>query len=191
MSCWFVSARLEGHGLILEPVEERHLKGLAASADDETFRWFTSAPVDRSAEAMRAHLAARPEAGPVLAVCDAATGCVLGSSSYYAIQERHRSLEVGYTWFAREHRGTRVNPATKLLMLQHAFETCGAVRVELKTDERNLVSRAAIAKLGAKEEGRFRKHRLMPDGFWRTTVYFSILDEEWPEVRAGLLRRLE
>jgi len=192
MEEWFRAVPLQGFGIRLELVEERHLEGLVASTDNETFRWFPSAPSSRSPEAMREHLASRLEPGhSVYAVCCDRSGEVLGSSAFYDVVPRHRALEIGYTWFAEEHRGTRANPATKLLMLSHALDACGAVRVQLKTDERNMASRAALAKLGATEEGRLRRHRLMPDGFWRTTVYFSILEEEWPEVRERLLARLE
>lgn len=191
MEDWLQVTVLRGFGLRLEPVEDRHLAGLVASTDEETFRWFTSAPNARTPEAMKAHLESRPDEGHVaFAVCNEESGEVLGSSAYLDVAPRHRAVEVGYTWFAREHRGTRVNPAAKLLMLGHAFETCGAVRVQLKTDERNETSRAAIAKLGAQEEGRLRCHRLMPDGHWRTTVYFSVIEQEWPQVREGLLQRL-
>jgi RimJ/RimL family protein N-acetyltransferase len=87
-------------------------------------------------------------------------------------------------------RGTKVNPACKLALLEFGFEELGCVRIQLKTDGRNLHSQAAIRKLGAKEEGTLRKHGIMPDGFIRDTVFFSILPEEWPDVRANLLARL-
>lgn len=182
---------LEAAGVRLEPVEERHLAPLCATIAPDTFRYFTSGPEEPTPDALARHIEARPESPRVVfAVLDDKTGRALGSSSFYDVQEPHRGLEVGYTWFAPEARGTRANPASKLAMLEHAFETMGALRVQLKADERNLASRAALARLGAVEEGRLRKHRRMPDGHMRTTVYFSVVDEDWPNVKQGLLVRL-
>jgi RimJ/RimL family protein N-acetyltransferase len=94
------------------------------------------------------------------------------------------------TWIGKPHRGTKVNPEIKLLMIGHAFEVMGCERVQLKTDGRNIHSQRAIEKLGAKKEGILRRHGQMPDCFMRDTVMYSILPEEWPEVKAGLLARL-
>jgi RimJ/RimL family protein N-acetyltransferase len=116
---------------------------------------------------------------------------VIGSSSFFDIRPGDKGLEVGHTWIKKEHRSTKVNPETKLLMLGHAFETLGAVRVQLKTDARNVQSQNAMKKLGAKLEGTLRRNMVMPDGFVRDSVYFSILAEEWPEVKSGLLVRLK
>ncbi len=115
---------------------------------------------------------------------------VTGFTTYLDIRPAHRGLEVGHTWIGRVWRGTHVNPAAKLLLFEHAFERLGAIRVSLKTDARNLRSQGAIAKLGAVREGVLRSHLVLPDGFRRDTVYYSILDSEWPRVREGLQRRL-
>jgi RimJ/RimL family protein N-acetyltransferase len=96
-----------------------------------------------------------------------------------------------WTWYAPDVWATTINPECKFLLLQHAFETWGALRVQLKTDIKNTRSQAAIRKLGAQYEGTLRNHRLRPDGTVRDTVMFSIIDREWPDVKAGLLRRLE
>lgn len=117
-------------------------------------------------------------------------GRVLGMSCYMDIRPEHRSLEVGMTWYIPEVRGTEVNPECKLLLLGHAFEHLRAVRVTLKTDLRNVHSQAAIAKLGAVREGVLRKHGIQPNGYVRDTVFFSILDDEWPHVRKRLEARL-
>ena len=117
-------------------------------------------------------------------------GSVLGMSCYLDIRSDHRALEIGMTWYIEAVRGTRVNPECKLLLLGHAFEDLGAVRVTLKTDLRNEHSQAAIAKLGAVKEGVLRKHGIQPNGYVRDTVFYSVLDEEWPKVREGLLARL-
>jgi RimJ/RimL family protein N-acetyltransferase len=118
------------------------------------------------------------------------TGKAIGSTSYLEIRPAHRGLEIGSTWITRSYQGTNVNPENKYLLLRHAFETLGAIRVQLKTDGRNLQSQRAIAKLGAKLEGTMRKHIVMPDGYFRDTVMYSITDDEWPRVKAGLEERL-
>jgi RimJ/RimL family protein N-acetyltransferase len=106
------------------------------------------------------------------------------------IQPRNRSLEIGFTRIGKPWQATSVNPESKLLLLEHAFETLGCMRVQLKTDLRNLQSQAAIAKLGAVREGVLRKQLLLPDGHQRDTVMFSITDDEWPAVRKDLEARL-
>ncbi len=115
---------------------------------------------------------------------------VVGSTSYLEIDEHHRRLEIGATWITPDHQRSPVNTEAKLLQLSHAFDTLGCNRVELKTDSLNSKSRAAIARIGAKEEGTFRNHMVMPDGRLRHSVYFSITVEEWPAVRTNLEARL-
>jgi len=116
-------------------------------------------------------------------------GVLIGSSSYMAIVPADARLEIGATWLVAEARGTAANPEAKLLMLENAFRA-GYNRVEFKTDSNNVRSRAALAKLGATEEGTLRGHMWMPQGYFRDSVYFSILAAEWPGIRAGLERRL-
>ncbi len=106
------------------------------------------------------------------------------------VRPAHRGLEIGYTWIARAYQGTRVNPECKYLLLRHAFEKLGAIRVQLKTDGRNLQSQHAIEKLGAVKEGVLRKHLILPDGYVRDTVMYSITDSEWPHVKSRLEARL-
>jgi N-acetyltransferase len=115
---------------------------------------------------------------------------VVGTTRYLALAPEHRRLEIGGTFYVRPARGTSVNPACKRLLLGHAFEALGCVRVELKCDARNAASRAALAKLGATCEGTLRRHIVLGDGFVRDTVYFSVLDAEWPRVKADLEARL-
>ena len=119
------------------------------------------------------------------------TGELVGSSRYMEVQTRDRGVEIGWTWYARRHWGTTVNPESKFILLRHAFEDWGAIRVALKTDVLNVHSQAAIRKLGARFEGVLRQHRIRRDGSYRDTVMFSILDSEWPQVRERLLRRLD
>jgi len=109
-----------------------------------------------------------------------------GSTSYLNISNTNARLEIGATWIGKEFQGTGLNKQQKLLMLTHAFETIGMQRVELKTDARNLQSQRAMEKIGAIKEGSLRSHTLMEDGFRRHTVYFSILIDEWPEVKSRI-----
>jgi len=115
---------------------------------------------------------------------------IVGSSSYLDIKPEHRALEIGATWINREWRGTFVNPEAKYLMLQHAFETQGAIRVQLKADARNEPSVAAMRKLNLVYEGTLRKHMIKDDGTTRDTAFFSVLDDEWPAMKQRLEDRL-
>ena len=118
------------------------------------------------------------------------TGRYVGMTRYLNIEEAHKKLEIGSTWYEPSVWAGAVNPESKLLLMQHAFEALKFNRVEYKTDVRNARSRAAILKLGAKQEGIFRKHMIMADGHVRDSVYFSIIDDDWPAVKAGLEKRL-
>jgi RimJ/RimL family protein N-acetyltransferase len=115
---------------------------------------------------------------------------IVGSSRFWKIDRSNRKLEIGHTWIAATWQRTRVNSEAKLLMLEYAFEQLGCVRVQFTTDERNEKSRQAILRLGAKQEGIVRNERIMPDGWKRNSVRFSIIDEEWPDVRRMLKERL-
>jgi RimJ/RimL family protein N-acetyltransferase len=117
-------------------------------------------------------------------------GRVVGSTRYMDVQAASKGVEIGWTWYAPETWGTVVNPEAKFLLLRHAFEEWGAIRVQLKTDLKNLRSQAAIKKLGAKEEGVLRRHRFRRDGTIRDSVIFSIIREEWPAVKAALEERI-
>ncbi|WEF52755.1 GNAT family N-acetyltransferase [[Pseudomonas] carboxydohydrogena] len=119
-----------------------------------------------------------------------ATGEPIGSTRFWRLDRANRTVEIGHTWISASYQRTAVNTEMKLLMLTHAFETLSCVRVQFQTDELNAKSRAAIARLGAKEEGILRNERIMPDGRIRNTVMFSILDSEWPDVKSKLSARL-
>ncbi|KAF0106686.1 MAG: N-acetyltransferase GCN5 [Hyphomonadaceae bacterium] len=119
----------------------------------------------------------------------APNGEIVGQTCYLNLREPDCGVEIGGTWYDAKYHGSKINPAAKLLMLGNAFDA-GAVRVEFKTDELNLKSRAAILKLGAKFEGIFRKHMKRVNGTWRDSAYYSIIDSEWPAVKAGLEARL-
>ena len=118
------------------------------------------------------------------------TGEPVGSTGYLEIRERHRSVEIGRTWIGKAWQGTRVNPESKYLLLRHAFETLGALRVQFKTDSNNLHSQRAIEKLGAMREGVLRRYQIRSNGLPRDTVMYSLIADEWPAVREGLLGRL-
>ena len=191
---WARSPLLQGKLARLEPLDARHVPGLlSAAADPVTWTWIP-ARLDHEtairtwlADALRAR-----DAGTELpfATLEATTGRVVGSTRYMAIVPAHRRLEIGWTWLAPAAWGTGINVETKLLLLTHAFDTLGAMRVELKTDARNERSRAAILALGAEFEGIFRKHMRMPDGRIRDSAWYAITDDDWPAVRARLTARL-
>ena len=124
------------------------------------------------------------------AIRDRGTGQVLGSTRYLNIMPKDRGLEIGWTWLTGAARRTSVNTECKYLLLRHAFETLGAIRVQLKTDSRNVTSQRAIERIGAVKEGILRNHVIMPDGYYRHSVYYSILDSEWPSVKAHLEGKL-
>jgi RimJ/RimL family protein N-acetyltransferase len=181
---------LEGRYVRLEPLAIGHHADLCAvGLDEELWRWTPTAV--RTPEDMRAYIdiALRAQAeGSALpfATVDRTTGRAIGSTRFANIDRGHRRLEIGWTWIGRAWQRTAVNTEAKYLMLRHAFETLGAMRVELKTDSLNERSRRAILRLGAVEEGTFRKHMLTENGRIRHTVYFSIVDEEWPAVKTRL-----
>jgi RimJ/RimL family protein N-acetyltransferase len=123
------------------------------------------------------------------ALVERQSGRIAGSTRYLNIVPEHRRLEIGYTFVGAAWQRTTINSAAKLLLLAHAFERLGCIRVELKTDARNAQSRAAIARLGAQEEGYFRRHMICADGSLRDTVYLSIVADEWPSIKARLVAR--
>lgn len=181
---------LEGRHVRLEPVSLAHVPALwQAGAHEELWRYMPYAM--RSEDDMRAYLTAelaRQTAGEVLRFVTVAraTREVVGSTSYLNIDRRHRRLEIGGTWLTPAWQRSPMNTEAKYLQLQHAFETLGCIRVELKTDALNTQSRRAIARLGATEEGTFRNHMIMPSGRIRHSVYFSMIVEEWPRLKAHL-----
>jgi ribosomal-protein-alanine N-acetyltransferase len=183
---------LVGRTVKVEPLGHEHAEGLWRLADPEIFTYMGRWPHDGTLEAFHEYvdrMLALPDT-IMFAMVLLETGQPVGVTSYMDIRPAHRGLEIGNTWITAPYQGTQVNPENKYLLLRHAFETLGAVRVQLKTDGRNLRSQRAIAKLGAKLEGVLRKHMFLQDGYLRDTVMFSITDDEWPGVKAGLEERL-
>ena len=183
---------LAGRFVRLEPIEERHRDDLLAAAaqDPATFRYM-GADLSVGADVWPSYLADALQPDYVAwATVDAASGRAVGASRFGDIAPEHGRLEIGWTWIAPSHQRSATNTEAKLLQLGYAFDELGATRVALKTDGRNLRSQAAIERLGAQREGTLRRHMRMPDGFIRDTVYFSILAEEWPAVKARLEERL-
>jgi RimJ/RimL family protein N-acetyltransferase len=186
----------EGEVVRLEPLARRHERGLFEAAQDaRIWRWMHY-DASESREKFHAWLEdalAASEAGTegAFATVDVATGRPVGSTRYLALRPEHRVLEIGWTWLAPAYWQTGANVEAKLLMLEHAFEDLGCLRVEFKTDARNERSRAALAALPARFEGVFRKHMLVRGGERRDSAYYSVIDDEWPEVKDELGQRLD
>ncbi len=185
---------LEGHGVRLEPLTAGHAADLrAAAADGElwTLR-ITSVPEPDQTEAYIAAALAGAEAGHMLpfAVRDLDSGRIVGSTRYHDIIASVDRVEIGYTWYAASRQRSHVNTACKLLLMTHAFEDLGCAVVGWRTDILNLRSQAAIERLGARRDGVIRHHALRRDGTVRDTVMYSLLRDEWPEVRERLTQRL-
>ena len=178
--------------VMLEPLSMKHADDLHAAVDDRVFEFMPMRSSVQTPKEVRRYIEfqlSRTKA-LVFAVIDNTSGKAIGSTSYMNIRSDHRGLEIGSTWITASARGTKINPSMKYLMLKHAIEELGAIRVELRTDERNKRSRAAILKLGAVFEGTLRNHIVMPDGHFRDTVVYSIIPEQWSTIEQQLLERI-
>lgn len=190
---WIAPVVLENQHVRLVPLTTDHAAALARAAESaETFRLFSRGPREVSEPGLREFIEylLGPAQTVPFCVVDPTTDQPAGITTYLDIRPAHRGVEIGWTWYGPAWRGTRINPAAKLLLLEHAFEKLNAIRVCLKTDERNARSRAAILKLGASFEGILRRNIIMADGFERSTAMYSILADEWPGVKSRLLDRL-
>ena len=185
---------LEGKLVCLEPLSNDHSDELFEAGKGFDWAWMS---MDLSTkEAMNTFIKmALKEQNKGLAyafvVRDKSTNRIVGSTRYMDVVSSQKGVEIGWTWYSPSVWGTAVNPECKLLLLRHAFEDWGAIRAYLKTDNNNLHSQRAILKLGAKFEGMLRNHRIRRDGTYRHTMMYSIITDEWPSVKANLLRRLE
>ncbi|MDH1012742.1 GNAT family N-acetyltransferase [Pseudomonas nicosulfuronedens] len=185
---------LIGDHVELIPLHAEHADALLeAAADGELWNLkVTVVPGPDTVAAYLAKAAKGLEEGTVLpfAILDRRTGRVVGSTRFWKVDRANRKLEIGHTWLALSAQRTPINTEAKFLLLSYAFEEMDCVRVQFTTDELNEKSRAAILRLGAVQEGIVRHERIMPDGRKRNSVRFSIIDSEWPEVKARLLQRL-
>ena len=175
----------------LEPMTEDHIPGLAEIGVGQTFWDFMLYGRMESVEDMCnwvRDILSRAQNGtdlPFVAI-HLASGKVAGATRYLNIMPKDRGLEIGGTWYGTEYQRTPVNTECKYLLLTHAFERLGCIRVQLKTDLRNVRSQKAIERIGAKREGILRNHMILPSGQFRDSVFYSILDSEWPEVKKRL-----
>ena len=190
-----LTPRLEGSIVVLEPLREDHVEPLWEAAQaPEIWAWLAHLGesrelFDRWFE-MSVEAAVAGSEGP-FATRSMDSGAIVGSSRYLNVRPADRVVEIGWTWLHPSAWRSGANLEAKLLMMRHAFETLGCVRVEFKTDARNERSRAALTALPAQLEGVMRNHMIVPDVGLRDSAYFSVIDSEWPEVRANLERRLQ
>jgi RimJ/RimL family protein N-acetyltransferase len=188
---------LEGSVIRLEPIRREHAALLweaAQAGREEIFRWipYSMCTLEDFHRTMDNALQEQERGDSIVfATVERSSGHVIGSTRFMNIDHANRRVEIGSTWIATAWQRSPVNTEAKFLMLQHAFESWRCVRVELKTDALNQKSRNAILRLGAKEEGILRKHLVTSTGRIRDTVYFSILDTDWPQVKANLQAKRE
>lgn len=186
---------LEGRHIRLEPLGLAHHAGLCdVGLDDSIWRWNPRAPM-RTPDDMQRYIESALQqqakgASLPFATVERASGRAVGSTRFAEIDAENRRVEIGYTWIAPPWQRTPVNTEAKYLMIRHAFETWGCIRVELKTDSLNERSRNAILRIGAKQEGILRNHMLTHSGRLRHSVYFSIIESEWPVVKASIEAKL-
>jgi RimJ/RimL family protein N-acetyltransferase len=183
-----IAVELRGRIVTLEPLARAHADGLrAAAADERTWRFMVTTDFERwLADALAEH-----EAGARVQFVVLLEGTVVGSTSYLNLAPEHLRLEIGNTWLHPSAWGTGANVEAKYLLLRHAFETLGCRRIEFKTDASNDRARAALAALPAEFEGIHRKHMLVRGGERRDSAWYAVIDDDWPEVKATLERRLE
>ena len=186
---------LTGRAARLEPLSETHVADLTVAGQDQSiWRYMPYGPID-SEDRMRwlvRELLGRQARGADLpfAVIQLETGKAVGMTRYMDIQVAHRGLEIGGTWYSPACQRTAVNTECKYMLMTYAFETLGCIRVQLKTDLRNERSQKAIERLGAQREGVLRDHMILPNGYFRSSVYYSLLAAEWPAVKAKLEEKL-
>jgi RimJ/RimL family protein N-acetyltransferase len=190
---WVEPVTLEGRSVRLEPLSIEHLPGLVeVGLDAALWRWTLSviATADDMRRYVEAALADRAAGSAMpFVILERASGKPVGSTRYLSIEANHRRLEIGYTWVAPGWQRTPINSEAKLLLLGHAFDRLRAIRVEFKTDSLNQQSRRALLGIGATDEGTLRNHMISQGGRRRHSVYFSVIEEEWPRVRADLRAR--
>lgn len=194
MELWLNEVQLTGNLATLLPLARSHRDALVAAAADGNLweLWFTGVPSESTIDQYLDKALSERNTGSALpfVVMDNETGRVIGSTRYCNVSTENRRLEIGYTWYAKSYQRTAVNSECKLLLLSHAFEALDAIAVEFRTHWHNHASRNAIARLGAKQDGILRNHSIEPDGAFRDTVVFSIINSEWPSVKKSLRYKL-
>ena len=191
---WASVPTLRGQHVMLEPLQREHVPGLAAALEGSGLDqlWYTQVPSpERAGHYVQAALDVQAEGKVLPFVIRDAAGDIVGSTRFYALEPGVPRLSLGYTWYAPRVQRTGVNTEAKLLLLQHAFETLGCISVVLETSWFNHTSRAAIARLGAKQDGVLRNYTRQADGTPRDTVIYSIIDAEWQGVKRHLQHRLD
>ena len=190
MKPWIEKLTLKGDKVELVPLAKEHKEALLNAASDGKLweRWFTSVPSISTIDAYIGHALSQQQKGleyPFVVIKNSSKE-IVGSTRFYNLQPQHRRLEIGYTWYAEKAQRTGINTACKYLMLLYAFEELNCIAVQFMTDWYNLPSRAAIARLGAKQDGVLRNHRINADGSYRDSVVFSITNQEWVGVKKSL-----
>lgn len=190
---WLSRIPLKGKDVTLEPLNESHIEGLQAAVKETAAEklWFAKVP---AAEDMTTYvtkaIAQSATGGLGYAVRLNTSGKIVGTTRFYDVESANKRVRLGYTWYTTSVRRTSVNTETKYLLLKHLFETHDAIAVEFQTHFFNHASRAAIERLGAKQDGILRNHQILDDGTIRDTVVYSILNNEWPVVKNNLLSKL-
>ena len=191
---WIEPVTLSGSRVLLEPLSLEHLDGMiAAVKDGELWNlWYTSIPSPEKAEGyIKTALDMRENAGALpFIIRDRESNTIIGCTRYFNVDEVNQRLEIGHTWYSESYQRTAANTESKYLLLSHAFEELNAIAVEFRTHWHNHKSRAAIARLGAKQDGVLRNHTRSADGIYRDTVVFSIINLEWPAVKQSLKFKL-
>lgn len=186
---------LTGKRVKLVPMEESHIEGLFEAGGDPRIWTYMSMHVDtlNDMEWLVSEALSASEGGSELpfVIIDQESNKVVGSTRFLDISVQNRHLEIGWSWISPSVWRTRINTECKYLLLTHCFETLGTIRVQLKTDSRNIQSQRAIERIGAVKEGVLRKHRVMHDGYVRDSVYYSVIDDEWATVKNGIRKMLE
>lgn len=192
---WLNEVVLETDNVQLVPLKQAHRKGLLdAAADGNLWElWFTSVPSEATIDAYLNKALADYENDTALpfAVIDKRVNTIIGTTRFANVVSEHRRVEIGYTWYAKSYQKTYVNSECKFLLLSYAFEELKAIAVEFRTNWYNFPSRNAIARLGAKQDGVLRNHQLMPDGSYRDTVVFSIVESEWKTCKKALRYKID
>ncbi|AUI86025.1 GNAT family N-acetyltransferase [Vibrio azureus] len=191
---WLQEIQLESEDFKLIPMAKEHAAELiSAAADGQLWElWFTSVPNEETIENYINSALEQKScgAGQPFVVIDKRTDCIVGSTRFCNADLKNKRVEIGYTWYSKQYQRSSCNTTCKKLLLEHAFEQLGAIAVELRTSWHNHPSRAAIARLGAKQDGVLRNHQKLDSGGYRDTVVFSIINSEWPAVKIALEYKL-